>query len=372
MTVASTIQRRVLLVAPVPPPYGGMALQARLLERLLLSDGASVRFFASNFAFPRPLEFVQGIKGLRTVVRGLMIWPALWSEMRQAEIVHLFAASWFYFFAVVYPALILGRVLRKRVVLNYHGGEAKQFFRWWGWAAAPVVHWSTVVTAPSEFLAEVIRTRFAVPVTIVPNLVELSRFPYRRREMIQPRIVVTRHLEKLYDVESAIRAFGLVQGPYPHATLAIAGGGSQGEYLRALVAQLELRNVKFLGQVDHQVLASVYDGADICLNASVADNFPGALIEASAAGLVVVSTNVGGIPFIYENGKSALLVEPGDWKGLAAAISRLLEDPSLAVELAGHAAEMVQACEWSKVRERLYAAYKMPFRKARETVCVAG
>jgi glycosyltransferase involved in cell wall biosynthesis len=130
--------------------------------------------------------------------------------------------------------------------------------------------------------------------------------------------------------------------------------------------------VNFLGQVDHQDLPAAYDGADICVNASLADNFPGALIEASAAGLVVVSTNVGGIPFIYEDGKSALLVEPGDWKRLAAAISRLLQDPSLAVELARHAAEAVQACEWSKVRDRLYAVYEMPSGKARETVCVAG
>ena len=231
---------------------------------------------------------------------------------------------------------------------------------------------SDAVTAPSDFLAEVIRARFAVPVTIVPNIVDLSRFRYRRRETIQARMLVTRHLEKLYDVESVIRAFDVVQKKYPSATLAIAGGGSQEEYLRGLVAKLGLRNVEFLGHVDHQDLPTEYDRADICLNASLADNFPGALVEASAAGLVVVSTNVGGIPFIYEDGKTALLVEPGDWKGMAAAISRLLEDPSLTVHLASQAAKTVQACDWTKVREQLYAVYGMQSGKGREAACVAG
>ena len=54
---------RVLLVAPVPPPYGGMALQARQLERLLTHDGVAVEVLASNFSLPSWLEAVERVLG---------------------------------------------------------------------------------------------------------------------------------------------------------------------------------------------------------------------------------------------------------------------------------------------------------------------
>jgi len=372
MSAKSVTQPRVLLVAPMPPPFGGMALQACLVERLLRQDGACVSVFAANFPFPKGLRFVQMIPGVRTLARALMIGPALLNAARQSDTVHIFAASWLYFFAVVYPAVAVGRILRRKVVLNYRGGEAKEFFRWWGWAAKPVFRWASTVTAPSQFLAEVIQDRFAVPVVIVPNVLELSRFRYRRRESLRPKMLVARNLEKLYDVASVIKAFQIIQHRYPEATLSVAGAGSQEKHLRNLVEELQLRHVDFLGQVAHQDLPAVYERADICLNASRADNFPGALVEASASGLVVVSTSVGGIPFLYENGKSALLVEPGDWEGLARAVLQLLESPSLATQLATEAVKAVQQCEWSKVREGLYAVYGFTPENEEVSECAAG
>ena len=69
--------------------------------------------------------------------------------------------------------------------------------------------------------------------------------------------------------------------------------------------------MRFLGYVDRQKLPAIYSECDILLNASRVDNFPGSLLDASAAGLAVVSTNAGGIPFIYTDGENALLVEVG-------------------------------------------------------------
>ena len=164
--------RRILLVAPSPPPYGGMALQARLLERLLRADGHSVEFFASNFPVPGRLRFLERIPGLRTTFRMTMIGPKLWLAVGRAETVHVLAASWWYFFLVVGPAVIVARARGKRVILNYRGGEAERFFRFYGWAAAPVFRAAHAVTAPSEFLALPIRERFGVSVSIVPNILD--------------------------------------------------------------------------------------------------------------------------------------------------------------------------------------------------------
>ena len=248
----SGASRRILLVAPSPPPYGGMALQARLLERLLRADGHLVTFSASNFPLPNWLRFLERIPGLRTIARMAAIGPKLWIEAGDAEVVHVLAASWWYFFLVVSPAVIVGRLRRKRVVLNYRGGEAERFFQFYGWAAGPILRLAHVVTAPSEFLAQPIRKRFGVSVSIVPNILDYSAFPFRNRPEIRPKMLVTRHLEKIYDVESVVRAFRLVAGRHPEATLRNAGTGIQERYLRGLVAEWNLENVRFLGRIEQQ------------------------------------------------------------------------------------------------------------------------
>jgi L-malate glycosyltransferase len=347
----------VLLVAPTPPPYGGMALQAALLEKLLRADGVPVALFSANFPLPGCLRMAHWIPGLRTSLRALLIWPKLWVAIRKVEIIHIFAASWWYFFGVVYPAVLLGWLCGKRVILNYRGGEAERFFRWFGWATAPAFHQAHVITAPSGFLAGVISQHFCASVSIVPNILDSSAFTFRPRARLQPKILVTRHLEPLYDVESVLRAFGLIQEMFPEASLWIAGTGSQERYLRGRAAAWNLRNVCFLGNIAHGDLPAVYDQCDVYLNASLIDNFPGALIEASAAGLVVVSTDSGGIPYIYENGKTALLAKPGDWRTLGLAVQKLLSSPALALNLANAALAVARACDWREVRESLYVAY---------------
>ena len=352
--------RRILLIAPSPPPYGGMAIQARLLEKLLSQEGHSVVFFASNRSFPRWLGRLEKVRYLRTLIRGMLVSAALWDQVRWAEVVHVLAASWVYFFIVVYPAVLFARTRGKRVVLNYRGGDAKQFFRYFGWMARPVFKLASVVTTPSEFLARVIREHFPVVVRIVPNILESATIQYRRRTAIEPRMLVTRHLEKIYGIEVVLRAFREVQRHYPEASLWIAGTGSQEEHLRGLVAVWNLQNVQFLGYVAHSELGAVYLRCDILLNASFVDNFPGSLLEASGAGLVVVSTDAGGIPFMFQNRKNALLVQRGDWNALALAAMEVLQSPSLAAALTERAANLAKGCLWPEVRKSTYAAYGFP------------
>ena len=127
--------------------------------------------------------------------------------------------------------------------------------------------------------------------------------------------------------------------------------------MRGLVSAWELQNVRFLGHVAHQELRAVYDQRDILLNASRIDNFPGALIEASAAGLVVISTCAGGIPSIYRHEESALLVGLGDSQAMALAVEKVLESRSLGLELTKAALQVARACDWSEVSKPLYRAY---------------
>lgn len=347
---------RILLVAPVPPPYGGMALQAGQLAQLLSDEGHPVNLFPSNFKCP---SWIDSTPGMRTIYRWLAIWPRLWKAAKGADVMHILAASWFYFFAVVYPAVLVGRLRGIRVVVNYRGGEAADFFGSFGFLVGPALHLAHCISAPSAFLAQIIERRFRLPVLIVPNILNRSKFRFRERGSFAPRLLVTRHLEEIYDIPTVLRAFGLVQKRYPDAVLTVAGTGNQAAALPRLAEQLGLRNVRFAGPIEHSRLAAIYDEHDIYINASRVDNFPGALLEASSAGLPVVTTAAGGIPHIYTHDTSALLVPVGEQKALAESVERLVADPELGRRLVQEALRVVDGCQWDRVRPQLYRSYGM-------------
>jgi glycosyltransferase involved in cell wall biosynthesis len=334
-----------------------MAIQAALLHDLMAADGRYVEFLPSNQPLDGWFSVFGRIPGFRPVFRSLLLCARLWRTLPRTAVVHVLACSWLYFFFVVWPVVVLCRLRRTRIVMNYHGGEADEFLRSYGCLTRPAFRMADVVTVPSGFLGKVIQSRMQVQTEIVPNIIRCDAFTYRQRRPVRPRMLVTRHLEALYDVEAVIRAFAEVCRSYPDASLQIVGNGSQESHLRGLAASLGLENVVFMGHIPYSDLPGVYDTADILLNASRADNFPGSLVEAAVAGLVIISTGVGGIPYLFEDERSALLVQPGDWAGMAAAIDRVLRNPELASRLTNEAFRDCKRFDWAAVRRSLYAAY---------------
>ena len=85
---------------------------------------------------------------------------------------------------------------------------------------------------------------------------------------------------------------------------------------------------------------------------------PNSVLEALACGVPVVSSNVGGVPYLVEHGKTALLVEPGDAEAMAAALARLHTDPSLCRALRDAGLEMVAGFSWPTVKNAWLGLYR--------------
>src|SRR5207237_10033444 len=119
-----------------------------------------------------------------------------------------------------------------------------------------------------------------------------------------------------------------------------------------------VRNWRFVVRAGPEEMARLYDRADIFLNASLIDNMPLSILEAWAAGLPVVTSDAGGIPFIVRHEQNGLMVHTADEHAIAAAALRLLRDPALATRPADAAREeCLQRYTWPAVRgewERLY------------------
>jgi glycosyltransferase involved in cell wall biosynthesis len=336
---------------------GGQAVQADRLVRAWRDDADVDAWLVPINPVPRgPLRAAMRVKYLRTVLTQLLYWPLLVRELRTADVVHVFSASYFSFLLAPLPAVVVARMLRTPVVMNYRSGEAPDHLKRSAIARATLRAVDRNVV-PSRFLKEVFAT-FGIAADIVPNIVDLDRFRFRRRGPLRPRLVSTRNFEPLYNVACTLRAFRLVQDRWPDAHLTLVGAGSQERTLRRLVEDLGLRHVTFAGRVAPTDIWRFYADADIYVQTPDIDNMPTSVIEAFASGCPVVSTDAGGVPAILTDGTHGLLAPSGDHVSVAAAVLRLLDDAELAGRIADAAFESCAAYQWAAVRTAWVELYR--------------
>lgn len=351
---------KIALVGPLPPPSGGMANQTRQLAWLLEQEGVSVELVQVNPAY-RP-RWVGRIQGLRAAFRLLPYLFHLWRAAGRADLFHVMANSGWSWHLFAAPAVWIAKLRGKVVVVNYRGGEAEEFLARAIAQVQPTLRRVDIIIVPSGFLKKIFADREFIA-QIVPNIVDLSRFkpdPARKRNLAAPHIVVARNLEPLYDNTTALKAFCTVHEMIPGARLTIAGSGPERAKLDAMAKELGVADaVVFAGRIDNEHMPALYRDADLALNPSLADNMPISILEALASGVPVVSTDVGGIPFLVEDEKTALLVPPGNPERMAEAVLRLLLDESLRERLVQSGLNHAHQFAWESVRDQLFSAYEM-------------
>jgi glycosyltransferase involved in cell wall biosynthesis len=348
---------RVLIVAPSLDMVGGQAVQAaRLREKFSGEPELQVGFVPINPRLPGPLRFLQKIKYLRTVVTSLMYRFLLFREINRYDIIHIFSASYASFVIAPAPALKITKLFGKKAILNYRSGQARDHLTRWPGAIKTIKRFDRVVT-PSAYLVDVF-AEFDLKAQVVHNFVETEKYKFRERVPLGTHFLSNRNFESHYNVSCVLRAFALIQQKYPEAKLTVAGDGPEREKLKTLAAKLNLQNIEFLGLVAPDKMPELCEMSDIMLNSPSVDNMPNSLIEAYAAGLPIVSTNAGGIPYIVRHGETGLLVEIDDHEAMAREAVRLLEDPQLAEKIISAGKREAEKYTWAAVREDWLDLYR--------------
>src|SRR5687768_13303243 len=218
---------RVAIVVASLRILGGQAVQAqRMIDGWKDDPAVEAWIVPINPVPPRPFRRLLAVKYLRTVVTQICYWPLLVREIRRADVVHVFSASYSSFLLAPLPAVLIARLLRRPVVLNYHSGEAPDHLRRSAVARRVMREWVDLNVVPSAFLRDVLAA-FEIHAEVVPNIVDLAQFAYRVRDPLRPRLVSTRNFEPLYNVACVLRAFARIQARYRDASLTLVGAGSQ-------------------------------------------------------------------------------------------------------------------------------------------------
>lgn len=348
---------QVAIVAPSSRWIGGQGVQANALVRHWRDDPAvKAHLIPIDPEFPRWLRWAERIPYVRTLVRTPFYLAALWRGMKDAEIVHIFSASYWSLLLAPAPALLVAKLRRKATLINYHSGEAGDHLRRWR-TAVPILRRADRLVVPSAYLADVFR-EFGLQAEVVPNTVDLHQFTFRPRQPLHPNLICTRGFHPYYSVDLVVRAFAQVKKGLPEAHLVLVGKGTTERAIRALLRELDLADVDFTGPVAHRDIGRFYDQSDIFINASWLDNMPLSILEAFACGTPVVSTAPEGIRYLVEHERTGLLCTPGDWQALAENVLRLVRDPDLAERIVRNAYEEARRYRWEVVRGQWLAAYR--------------
>ena len=333
---------KVLLICNYKPGVGGISGQVEILQRKLRTEGHIADIFSTKGSFLWRL----GLFGrLRKVARNY-------------DVLHIHCCSgWGFLPAVV--GVTVGRRLKKRIVLTYHGGGGEKFFDKYPKLVHHYLMRTDANIVLSGFLAKVFDNHH-LPHTIIPNIIELDSGQYRERTQIHPRFICTRAHEPLYNIACILKAFQIVQNELPEAGLILVGDGSEHGRLISMVQELNLKNVTFTGRVNNQKIYHFLDQADIFLSAPTVDNMPVSVLEAMNAGLLVISSRVGGVPYMIKNNSTGLLFENNNPDELSQKMLWATANQTIAKTIIQQAHHATRGYRWENIKEKLYSTYGIP------------
>lgn len=332
---------KVLLISNYKPRTGGISGQVEILQRKLLEEGITTDIFNTKGTIPYRLSLIQKLRKVGKCY----------------DVFHIHCCSgWGFLPAVI--GIRAGRLLHKRIVLTYHGGGGEKFF---AKHTHLVRHYLTKTDANivlSGFLGKVF-DKYDIPYSIIPNIIELDGAHFRKRNPIQPHFICIRTLDPLYNHFCILKAFQLVKQQLPNATLTLVGGGTIRTELEQFVKEQNIQDVTFSGRVDNSKIYEYLDKSDIMLSTPFVDNMPVSLLEGFNAGLLVISSDVGGVPYMITHGRNGLLIDSDNRQQLAEQMLYAIEHQQESQDMIHQAFQEVKSYTWTNVRPQILRLYSI-------------
>jgi phosphatidylinositol alpha-mannosyltransferase len=197
-----------------------------------------------------------------------------------------------------------------------------------------------------------------LPIEILPNGIDVQRFAAAAPARLRPgrHLLFVGRLEPRKGFPVIVRAFAHLARRHRDLRLLVVGAGDD-DALDELPEAVRSR-VEMLGRVPDSRLPGLYQAADLFVSPALGgESFGIVLVEAMAAGLPVVASDIDGYRDVVRHGREALLVPPGDDVALADAIERLLGDPGLAGSLGTRGSRRALEFDWAAIGDRLEEIY---------------
>lgn len=276
------------------------------------------------------------------IVRLLSIVKRIIQQRKNYDImlIDTYSSSAFYFCVI---SAGLARFIKKPYILILHGGNLPARLKRSPRLVRLVVLHAYRVVSVSQYLQQTFSS--IRPVDYIPNFIELEKYPFKERLKLKPRLLWVRSFHQIYNPELAVKIIAALKKEHPAIFLTMVGPNKDGS--RARVEQLAVQlgvtdNTRLTGRLSKAEWIALAADHDIFINTSNFDNMPVSVVEAMALGLPIVSTQVGGTPFLIKHNIDGILVPINDAEEFCKAIRKLLHEHEFAREVASAARLKVQ------------------------------
>jgi glycosyltransferase involved in cell wall biosynthesis len=328
------MERSVLLVGNFfPAVLGSEGVCADLARKLTDANWRVIVTSRHVARLPRIMEMVSTVFRKRTSF-----------SVAQVDV---YSGAAFCWAEVVCGAL---RLIRKPFVLTLHGGNLPAFGEQSPKRVRRLLRSAAAVTTPSRYLYDHM-LQYRDDLQLLPNALDLRQYSFHVRSRPRARLLWLRAFHEIYNPSLCPRVLSLLGTEFPECCLAMVGPDKNDGSLETTVRTARelnvLARIDLAGPVEKAKVPACFSNEDIFLNTSNVDNTPISILEAMASGLCIVSTNVGGIPYLLEHGKNGLLVPPNDPEAMAQAVLSILHKPKLAESLSRNARNTAEQFDWS-------------------------
>lgn len=207
--------------------------------------------------------------------------------------------------------------------------------------------------APSNYLKSEFEKEGFTNVIYIPNTIEIEKYTFKTRNDFQPKLLWVRAFATIYNPEMAVQVLFELQKEYPNASLTMVGPDKDGSLLETQKKANDLGvKVTFTRQLSKEAWWQLASDQNIFINTTHFDNTPISVMEAMALGLPVVSTNVGGLPYLLTDTQNALLVNDANVEEMCTAIKKIILNPSETILMTQHARELVEKMDWEVIKKQ--------------------
>lgn len=207
--------------------------------------------------------------------------------------------------------------------------------------------------APSLFLYNIFKEAGFNNLMVIPNSIELKKYPFKERQQFSPRLLWVRRFQGRYNPMLAVKVLERLLREYPEASLCMVGPEKDGTLHKCrLYSEKHNLPVTFPGKLKKKEWAAMSVDYDIFLNTTNIDNTPISVIESMALGLAIVSTDVGGMHYLVEDRMDGILVPQKDENAMVAAVKHIVEHPEESREMTVQARQKVTAFDWEVVKNK--------------------
>jgi glycosyltransferase involved in cell wall biosynthesis len=209
------------------------------------------------------------------------------------------------------------------------------------------------IIAPSKYLGSIFEEKFT-NVICIPNFIPVVNYPYLHRNAASPNLIWVRSFHETYNPLLVLKTVDLLKDEYPNIHVTMIGpdkDGSQSKFIHEMNRLKLSRYFNLTGKLEKKSWIDLSKNSSIFINSTNFDNHPVSIIEAMALGFPIISTNVGGVPYLIQDGMNGLLFEKDNKIEFAKKIKLILNNPDLCSRLSENARNTALKYDWNVIKE---------------------